>query len=168
MTLYWQCRQPCLSRTCLMSCCSRCVRPSVAVVDGAREGRAGGGISSDVSSGASGRVDCAAPGIGTGVEERSSPALPVVLVEYEVEDSAEGDLLEAVEGGAGGTWRSRSSRSSKKRMTPPEPTPRIPLSMMLKSVGDRELMMAPINTLLGSRCGAGIAGRKFSDAEVGC
>ena len=53
-------------------------------------------------------------------------------------------------------------------MTPPEPTPRMPRSMMLRSVADLELMMAPTKTRLGSRCGAGIAGRKFSDAEVGC
>ncbi len=53
-------------------------------------------------------------------------------------------------------------------MTPPEPTPRIPRSMMLRSVADLELMMAPTKTRLGSRCGAGIAGRKFSEAEVGC
>jgi hypothetical protein len=39
---------------------------------------------------------------------------------------------------------------------------------MLRSVEERELMMAPIKSLLGSRCGAGIAGRKFSEADVGC
>lgn len=39
--------------------------------------------------------------------------------------------------------------------------------MMLRSVADLELMMAPTKTRLGSRCGAGMAGRKFSEADVG-
>lgn len=107
--------------------------------------------------------------MGTGVEERSSavPSVPSVLgvlVEAEVDDSAERVLPEV----ACGTCRSSTSRSSRKRMTPPDPTPRMPRSMMLRSVADLELMMAPMNTLLGSRCGAGMAGRKFSDADVGC
>lgn len=119
-------------------------------------GIAGGGISKVDNSGASGNLEAYAPGMGTGVEERSS------LVD--TDDPSEG---EAAACAACSSLRSRSSRSSRKRMTPPEPTPRRPRSMMLRSVGDLELMMAPIKTRLGSKCGAGIAGRKFSDADVG-
>lgn len=83
----------------MISCCSRCALSSREGWAGVDEGTAGGGISSEVSSGASGRVERVDPRMATGVEERSSIVLdvPAVLVEVEVEDSVECDLFDAVE-----------------------------------------------------------------------